>query len=297
MIARRDAFEPAINAFCATDDEGLLAAARASEARWTKGEPCGALDGVPVSIKDNINLAGMTCFRGSAVSSREPAPRGCTRRRPAARGGRALRRQDHHAGVRLEGRRRQPDDRDHPKPLEYLAKSRWQHQRRRRGGRPEPRRHPYRHRRRRLRPHPRRVLRSLRDQAELRPNPRLSGLCHGISGPFGPIDPQCRRCRPRTPGARPTRPPRYDGDDHATARLPENARKRPQRPADRLVPPPWIRETGRIRHRPPHRGRRPPVRGAGGCRRGSRPGFRRSHCDAEHALVRRRRRGPARLQR
>ena len=47
VIARRDAFEPAINAFCATDDEGLLAAARASEARWTKGEPCGALDGVP----------------------------------------------------------------------------------------------------------------------------------------------------------------------------------------------------------------------------------------------------------
>jgi aspartyl-tRNA(Asn)/glutamyl-tRNA(Gln) amidotransferase subunit A len=74
LIARRDALEPAINAFCATDDEGLLAAARASEARWTKGEPCGALDGVPVSVKDNINLAGMTCFRGSAVSSREPAP-------------------------------------------------------------------------------------------------------------------------------------------------------------------------------------------------------------------------------
>jgi len=38
--------------------ELALQQARASEARWQRGEPCGALDGVPVTIKENIATQG-----------------------------------------------------------------------------------------------------------------------------------------------------------------------------------------------------------------------------------------------
>ncbi len=72
-LARRDRFEPMVNAFCGGDDATVLASARASEARWAAGTPCGPLDGVPATVKDNIAVAGWTNFRGSAVTSREPA--------------------------------------------------------------------------------------------------------------------------------------------------------------------------------------------------------------------------------
>ena len=72
-LARRDRFEPMVNAFCGGDDATVLASARASEARWLAGTPCGPLDGVPATVKDNIAVAGWTNFRGSAVTSREPA--------------------------------------------------------------------------------------------------------------------------------------------------------------------------------------------------------------------------------
>lgn len=44
-------------------------AARASEQRWFKGQPCGALDGVPASIKDLTLTAGMPTRKGSRTSS------------------------------------------------------------------------------------------------------------------------------------------------------------------------------------------------------------------------------------
>ena len=39
---------------CSYDPETALAMARASEARWQKGEPQGLLDGVPVALKDTV---------------------------------------------------------------------------------------------------------------------------------------------------------------------------------------------------------------------------------------------------
>jgi aspartyl-tRNA(Asn)/glutamyl-tRNA(Gln) amidotransferase subunit A len=41
-----------LHAFAHLDGEHVLAAARASERRWTAGEPRGLLDGVPVAVKD-----------------------------------------------------------------------------------------------------------------------------------------------------------------------------------------------------------------------------------------------------
>ena len=48
-LRRLETYESAINAFVLYDPETALAMARASEARWQKGEPLGLLDGVPVA--------------------------------------------------------------------------------------------------------------------------------------------------------------------------------------------------------------------------------------------------------
>lgn len=53
------------NAFCLVDGERALEEARASEARWAAGEPAGALDGVPVAIKDLLLTRGWPTLRGS----------------------------------------------------------------------------------------------------------------------------------------------------------------------------------------------------------------------------------------
>lgn len=62
---------PRINAF-AVMNPGALAAAGDSEARWAAGRPIGALDGVPVTVKDLVDVAGFPTRRGSRLS--DPAP-------------------------------------------------------------------------------------------------------------------------------------------------------------------------------------------------------------------------------
>src|SRR5215207_3853310 len=47
--------------------------ARASEARWNRGEPIGPLDGVPVTIKDNIATQGDPTPLGTAAVDLMPA--------------------------------------------------------------------------------------------------------------------------------------------------------------------------------------------------------------------------------
>lgn len=58
---------PALNAFAALDAAGAAIAAAASDARFAAGAPLGPLDGVPVSIKDNITVAGLPCAWGSEL--------------------------------------------------------------------------------------------------------------------------------------------------------------------------------------------------------------------------------------
>ena len=65
-------FNPRINAFVLMDP-GALRAAGESEQRWRAGRPMGPLDGVPVTVKDLLNMAGLPTRRGSRVSSTAPA--------------------------------------------------------------------------------------------------------------------------------------------------------------------------------------------------------------------------------
>src|SRR5262245_8986700 len=51
VLARIDRLNPKLLAYCHVAPDDALASARASEARWRKGEPVGALDGVPTSLK------------------------------------------------------------------------------------------------------------------------------------------------------------------------------------------------------------------------------------------------------
>ena len=67
ILDRVDALQPRINAFCIVDRDGALAAARASEKRWLRGEAVGRLDGVPATIKDLILMRGFPTRRGSRL--------------------------------------------------------------------------------------------------------------------------------------------------------------------------------------------------------------------------------------
>ena len=61
-----EAREPVLNAFWQRDPEASREAARASEARWAAGAPRGAIDGIPVTLKENVARAGVPMPAGNA---------------------------------------------------------------------------------------------------------------------------------------------------------------------------------------------------------------------------------------
>ncbi|QWG25361.1 amidase [Bradyrhizobium sediminis] len=67
-------WEPHIKALYAFDPDGARATAKASTERWQKGEPMGTLDGVPVTIKENIATKGVPVPLGAASVKLVPAP-------------------------------------------------------------------------------------------------------------------------------------------------------------------------------------------------------------------------------
>jgi aspartyl-tRNA(Asn)/glutamyl-tRNA(Gln) amidotransferase subunit A len=72
QLDRIEKFEPAINGFIVVDRDNALKAARASEARWRKGEPAGLVDGLGATVRDNVWMKDLPARRGSVVS--DPAP-------------------------------------------------------------------------------------------------------------------------------------------------------------------------------------------------------------------------------
>jgi len=68
-LDRIAALDQHVNSFCLVDADAALAAARAAERRWLRGEPAGLLDGVPVAIKDLLLSSGWPTLRGSQLIS------------------------------------------------------------------------------------------------------------------------------------------------------------------------------------------------------------------------------------
>jgi aspartyl-tRNA(Asn)/glutamyl-tRNA(Gln) amidotransferase subunit A len=67
VLARCERVNARINAIVTLDAEGARAQARASEQRFRRGAALSALDGVPITVKDNISVAGVRSTWGSQL--------------------------------------------------------------------------------------------------------------------------------------------------------------------------------------------------------------------------------------
>src|SRR6201999_475162 len=73
VLAHIALWEPHLKALYAFDPDGARAAAKTSTERWQNGAPAGTLDGVPVTIKDNIATKGVPVPLGAASVKLVPA--------------------------------------------------------------------------------------------------------------------------------------------------------------------------------------------------------------------------------
>ncbi len=71
-LSRIERCEPKLNAMFIVQAEAALAAAQASGARWLAGTPLSPLDGVPVTIKENIYTRGDPAPIGTAANAGLP---------------------------------------------------------------------------------------------------------------------------------------------------------------------------------------------------------------------------------
>src|SRR5258708_13539186 len=71
-LSRIEAWEPRINAMYRVAGDVALGQARASEARWRAGSPLSALDGVPLTIKENIYTRGDPAPIGTRANDDAP---------------------------------------------------------------------------------------------------------------------------------------------------------------------------------------------------------------------------------
>lgn len=73
VLARVEHWEPQLCALFLLRPERMLQAARDSQARWQRGEPLGPIDGVPVTLKDNIVTQGDPTPLGTRAVPLTPA--------------------------------------------------------------------------------------------------------------------------------------------------------------------------------------------------------------------------------
>ena len=73
VLARVESLEPKLSATYALDPDAARKAARESEYRWSRNDPAGPLDGVPVTIKENIATRGTPVPQGTAATDLTPA--------------------------------------------------------------------------------------------------------------------------------------------------------------------------------------------------------------------------------
>ena len=228
--SEREAAQSTLNAFRVICAEEALAAADEADRRLGAGDDAPLL-GVPVAIKDDVDLAGHTtpfgCGGGDARRAR------CRGGAAPARGGRDRDRQDPRARGRPVALHRDAAARRHPQPLEHRPHPGRLQRRGRRGRRRGHGPGGDRLRRRRLGPHPRRLDRPGRAEAAARAHLDLArprGLQRAQL--LRPADPQRRR---RGPAAR--------RDPRQRPRRPAPARKPPSEPFAEAA----AREPGRLR--------------------------------------------------
>lgn len=98
VTARVAEAEPTLHALWLNYASQARASALASEARWRAGRPCGPLDGVPITLKENIATEGVPVPLGTRASELTPAAQDAP---PAARA--------REAGAILLGKTTMPD--------------------------------------------------------------------------------------------------------------------------------------------------------------------------------------------
>jgi aspartyl-tRNA(Asn)/glutamyl-tRNA(Gln) amidotransferase subunit A len=86
LLERISRLDPKLNAFIRIDSDAALAAAKAAEAEIAAGRPRGPLHGVPVGIKDIIDVAGMptTCHSKILIDNIAASDAVCVSRLRAA---------------------------------------------------------------------------------------------------------------------------------------------------------------------------------------------------------------------
>ena len=75
LLSVGQALNPAINAIAILDEHRALARAAKADNALARGESWGVLHGVPMTVKENINVAGLPSTVGfDTAAAREPAP-------------------------------------------------------------------------------------------------------------------------------------------------------------------------------------------------------------------------------
>lgn len=72
-VAQSEQGDVPLRVFIAQRADDLLAQAAASTERWARGEPLGALDGVPIAVKDEMDQAGYPTTLGTVIHGGQPA--------------------------------------------------------------------------------------------------------------------------------------------------------------------------------------------------------------------------------
>ncbi|WP_342362255.1 amidase [Terrarubrum flagellatum] len=71
-LDRIDSWEPKLNAMYVIHRDEALAAAKAAEKRWGKGKPLSPIDGVPITLKENLATKGVAMPVGTAANPLVP---------------------------------------------------------------------------------------------------------------------------------------------------------------------------------------------------------------------------------
>ncbi|MCX6932640.1 MAG: amidase, partial [Verrucomicrobia bacterium] len=78
VIARTKAVEARVHAFNSFDEPDALAQAAASDSRRAAGQSCGALDGIPIGLKDVIAVSGQPLTASSKMLANFVSPYNAT---------------------------------------------------------------------------------------------------------------------------------------------------------------------------------------------------------------------------